>query len=489
MRLLDEGLSLGIKNISEIVILKTRDEMSDILFGLQYFLDEKRNTGLKSLLEMIRKDLTKGKSDKVGRKGMPAQTALALYILRKGTNKDYAALEWAFHNDKTFRELLGDSMFNPLPEYDETTIHQNLQKINNKTIRKINKTIVKMAIKEGFEKGGKIRGDSFVCQTNIHRPSENTLLLDCARVIIRLSIELSGLKLCEWQQHESLLKKIKANSHNIGKSRRSKSSKKEPRIKVLYRELFGRIKYLINKTFLDLKVAEAYMKMKQTADLPEKISRYDELSFVIILAEKIMDMANRRIFLNEKIENREKIFSIFELHTELINRGKFPVSIEFGHKIFLHQSESKFIIDYSVMEKGATDASVLNPSLVWIKENFKELIFNVGAYDKGFNSKPEDNELLKSLLKKVVISKRGKLTDEEKEIEHSKEFIKTRLWRAGIESLISSLSRGNGMALCPDKGLKNYQKHIGGCVAARNIQTLGGYLKQRELENERKMTA
>lgn len=479
MRTLENKRAIDAQKINEVFILNGRDEMSDILFGLQYYLDENKNPQINNLLEMIRKDLLQGKSRGAGRTGMTAEIAFALLVARNGKMADYAWLEWILYNDRTFRALLGDSAFNPLPSYDETTIHQNLQKISKETIREFDKALLKLAVREGFEKGGKLRGDSFVCETNIHRPSENTLLYDCARVIIRWSLKISGEKLCKWQQCESLLKKIKANSRSIGISRRSKNSKKEPRIKKLYRELFDKMKYLIKKTFLDSRVNKSFLNMQISAELPVNPTKYDELALIIVIANKIMDMAHRRVFLNEKIENKEKILSIFEIHTELIIRGKYPVSIEFGHKIFLHQSESKFIIDYSVMKKSATDESMLTPSLIWIKENFKELIFDTGSYDKGFNAK-EENVLLKSLLKNVVIAKRGKLTVEECEREHSADFIKIRLWRAGIESLISSLARGNGMALCPDKGLKNFEKFIGVCVLARNIQTFGAYLRQRE---------
>jgi len=89
-------------------------------------------------------------------------------------------------------------------------------------------------------------------------------------------------------------------------------------------------------------------------------------------------------------------------------------------------------------------------------------------------------KLLNIILNKIIIAKKGKLTKESKEREGTKMFKKNRMWRAGVEALISSLVRGNGLKLCPDKGLENYKKYVSGCILSRNLQNLGTILLAKE---------
>lgn len=229
---------------------------------------------------------------------------------------------------------------------------QNKKKLKGKTISAIDNAVIACSKKCGFERGGNLRGDSFVCKSNIHYPSESSILFDCGRVLV-----------------------------------------------------------LINES--------------------RKIS-------------------------------------------ETIIGRQFPVAIEFGRKIFLNQSESGFIVDWDIMKPGATDAEMIEPSIEKIKKNHS-LTFKCCSYDKGFHA-PENQKRPPKIFQTVVIPKKGKCNKEESEREHLRKFIRLGLWRAGIESLISSLVRGNGMGLRPDRGLENYRKYIAGCVLARNLQKFGEYL-------------
>ena len=215
-------------------------------------------------------------------------------------------------------------------------------------------------------------------------------------------------------------------------------------------------------------------------------TKYNKIAAAVIIAEKIIELATRRVICGEKIENNEKILSLFEPHAELINRGKYPVSIEFGHKIFVNQSESGFIVDCVIMYRDEHDSQMIEPSLERIKENHS-LEFKCAAYDKGFHT-PENQEKLPKIFKRIAIPKKGKRNAEELKREHSSSFVHLRLWRSGVESLISSLVRGNAMGECPDKGLKNYRKYVASCVLARNLQKLGEYLVD-EQDKKAKKTA
>jgi len=352
-----------------------------------------------------------------------------------------------------------------------------LNKIRVETIEKINEAVIEGAKGLGYEKGGKIRGDSFVCERNIHFPSESSLLWDCARIIIRNSQRVDKKIIGRQAKHH--LRQIKLVVRNIGIIRKSKGKNKEKRIKIAHRILILRMKKIIKKIKKYDKIREEILLIKNgSPDINS--SKTIVISSAVVIAEKIMELAQRRIFNEEDIPNNEKILSIFEKEVELINRGKYPISIEFGHKIFLHQSESGFIVDWAIMQRGAKDSEQIKPSIERIKNKYS-IVFDSGSYDKGFYT-PDNKENLTKLFKKemVVIPKKGKLNKEETEKESSKLFKKLRFFRARIESLISSLVRGNGMGLCPDKGMKKYKTYIASCILSRNLHTLGKYLLETE---------
>ncbi len=466
MRKLREEQKLGVKSIDEIKIMKSRHELSYVLRGLVRIYTEKPE-----IIELIENDLTRGKSNKKGREEMSGLTALCLLVIRNSKGANYAELEWMLHNDRTIREILGDSDFNPIKVYDEKTIHQNLNKITENTIKEIDKFTIGFAVKQGYEKSKKLRGDSFVCKSKIHFPSESSILWDCGRVIIKESQKIDETII--GRQYKHWLKRIKSINRNIGNLRKSKRKNKDAEIKRLHRELFSYINRLLEKINKKQSIKSEIENMKKKgADIIS--SKYSIISAAAIIAEKMMELGTRRIFLEEKIPNNEKILSLFEQHVELINRGKYPIAIEFGHKIFIQESRSGFIVDCEIMKKGEKDSEMIKPSIEKIK-NIHSLTFKKGAYDKGFHT-PENQEKLPEIFEEIVIPKKGKRNAEELKRETAPSFIRLRLWRSGIESLISCLIRGNGMGQCPDKGLKNYKKYVASCVLSRNLHKLGEYL-------------
>jgi IS5 family transposase len=470
---------LGTKEIKNIEIdFNSRYELMPVLEGLKYIY-----YNCEEILFLIMKDLTKGVSDKKGKKGMSAWRVLCFYVIRKSTAIDYANLEHMARYDEKVREILQVGTFEKFRP-NEKTINNNILKLSSETIDKINEILTKKNIEQGFETGKKIRGDSFVCKVNMHFPTDNGLIYDCGKTMIRLSelINESG-----WRKGKYWLKKLKKQTLKIGKIRKSslKKEKKKIVLAAAYNEMLKIINIIRSKSLSEKITGEYYYKLIEGKIKLENISpKYIDLIHLHLITNQVIDITYRRNIKNEVIKNSDKIFSIYEKHVELINRGKFPIAIEFGHRVMLNQGSSGLILNYKVMEKGETDEKVIKPLLKDLTENYG-LKIDVGSYDKGFYFK-NCYEDLSPFVNKIVIAKKGKPTKESKEREHDKHFIKNRLWRSGIESAISSLVRGNGLGLCPDKGYENYKKHIAGCVLARNLQTIGKILLEEKKKKLKK---
>jgi len=195
------------------------------------------------------------------------------------------------------------------------------------------------------------------------------------------------------------------------------------------------------------------------------------LSHYLPLVEKIIDQSYRRIIKGEKVPADEKLYSLFEAHTELIVRGKAGKPIEFGHKILIAQTGEKYIHHYNVMEKLIEDKELLVPAIEAHKGMFGQYP-DVLSADKGFYESMKQIHSLEEIIPVVSISKKGRRTQAEVERETTDEFIDGQRFRAGSEGSISVLKRAFKLGKCFFKGFKNYAASVGFAVLCHNLVLL-----------------
>ena len=188
-------------------------------------------------------------------------------------------------------------------------------------------------------------------------------------------------------------------------------------------------------------------------------------------AARVVDQARRRVLLGEEVPNDEKIFSIFEPHTELLIRGKAGKRIEFGHMVSIQQVGSKFISGYEVFEKKPADHTLLDAALKSHETLFGSLP-RVLAGDKGFWEDTKKMDALLEDIPVVSIGKKGRRTEEETAREHSIPFRLAQRFRAGIEGTIGFLKSFLGMWRCMNKGLDHFGCTVGATVFVHNLLLL-----------------
>jgi IS5 family transposase len=179
------------------------------------------------------------------------------------------------------------------------------------------------------------------------------------------------------------------------------------------------------------------------------------------------------------VPNSEKLFSIFEPHTELLIRGKAGKAIEFGHMVLLQEVEDKFITDYDVFLRRPTDASLVDPILRSHKATFGCLPQSFTA-DKGFYESMAKLRELEEMIPNLSIAKKGKRTTAERDREHHPVFRDLQRFRAGIEGTISALKRAFKMSRCLYRSFATYCSSIGSHVFAHKSATTrraGGLMK------------
>ena len=189
---------------------------------------------------------------------------------------------------------------------------------------------------------------------------------------------------------------------------------------------------------------------------------------------KVCDNARRRVLEGETLANDEKIFSIFEPHTELIKRGKQPNPTQFGHNTLVIEDAVGFVVAYRVLGKGVLDQDVVVPVMRELQERFGGKIKSA-SFDRSFHT-PKNQQDLAELVRTPCIASKGQEKGRQQQEEGTVAFRQARQRHSGIESAIGALQAGNGLKRCRDRSEPGYERYVGLGILGRNLQTLGKLL-------------
>jgi len=481
-KVIEEQMQIGQKDIGSIELdLNSRDEIPKLLMGLQYiYTTNELRTSVFNLLSTLTPPAIN--PDK-GRRGMDYWKILVLGTLRLCCNWDYDKLKQIADNHYTVRLMLGHSEFNFEERYPLQTLKDNVCLLTPEVLNDINRCVVNYSRKllvKGEQDTFHARCDSFVLETNVHYPTDINLLLDAMRKVISLiAVACAKQRIPDWRQSEHNSRKLKKLYQKAQRLKRSTSKNPEKKHKREQHIKDAHTAYLnMAASFLD-KAKVTIEKLRSTS-LSEML-RILEIEKYMDHAYRQIDQIHRRIIMGEQIPHDEKVFSIFEEHTEWISKGKAGVPQELGLKVCIIEDQYGFIINHRVMQNQSDD-QVCVPIIKETKEHFPNLIGC--SFDKGFYS-PENVNKLKPILQNVVLPKKGKLSRCEKETQLTDEFIQARKQHSAVESAINALEN-HGLDRCPDRGLDAFMRYTSLAMLARNIQILGNILQQKELKREQR---
>ncbi len=197
--------------------------------------------------------------------------------------------------------------------------------------------------------------------------------------------------------------------------------------------------------------------------------------------DRQIDQIRRRVIGGESIAHEEKVFSIFEQHTEWISKGKAGVPQELGLKVCILEDQYGFILHNRVMT-NETDEKAAVPMVEETKKKYAKYADLIScSFDKGFYS-PENKKRLRQFLELVILPKKGKLSKSNQLMEYSEEFVLGRRKHSGVESAINGLEN-HGLDRCLDHGLYGFKRYVSFAVLARNIETLGSVIRNQQLKS------
>ena len=409
---------------------------------------------------------------------------LVLGVLRLNCNWDYDKLKEIADNHKTVRLMLGHSEMDNGFRYALQTLKDNVSLFTAEILEKISEIVVKHGHQViGKQPDQKLNAscDSFVLETDVHYPTDINLLFDAMRKTIVLIMTLCDqLGLLGWRKGIDHVRKVKRLFRKAQQLKRSTSKNDAKKTKREQLIIAAHLAYL-NLALALVERAKGSLLSISSSDIVVTL-KIAEIKRYISHAERQMDQISRRVVEGETIAHNEKVFSIFEEHTEWISKGKAGVSQELGLKVCIVKDQFGFILHHRVMQ-NETDDQIAVPIIQETKDRFMDL--SRCSFDKGFHSKNNQSNL-REILDNVVLPRKGKLSAINREIENSEEFREARRKHSAVESSINALEN-HGLDRCHDHGIKGFKRYVGLAVLARNLQILGHFIQQKELKRVQRL--
>lgn len=477
---------LDCDSVSQVVLnLNCRDELIPVLRGLQqvYATPKVRN----AILKLVERDVSaKSRSDR-GRDGLSYWCILVLAAVRLGCDLNYDKLHDLAENHRALRSIM------EIGEFDEThfswkRIRDNVCLLQPATIEEISQLIVSQGHTLVPKAVQTMRADSFVVETNIHYPTDSSLIVDGIRKILELCEPLATSRgLSGWRQHAQLLKTVKSVARHIARIAAKKGPNYAERLKTEYAKLLkksGRVLGRAKELLATLKSDTPARRSDQNVS-DENVSELLELSTLetfLARTQQVREVAYRRVIKGEKVPNDEKLFSLFEPHTQLYIRGKAGEPMQFGRLVLVFEDGAGFLTQHRLLKRTESDRDVAVPETRRLQQRFNNQVEEL-SFDRGFHS-PENHEELAKLVKSPCLPKPGfqqaaaQLADQSAAASLTFRAAKQR--HPGIESAIGSLQSGNGQKRCRDRGELGLERYLALGILGRNLHTFGRLLIQRE---------
>ncbi len=415
------------------------------------------------LITLVHQDLVRGlKRPRTGREGLDAAQVLRAFVLQRIKAWDLRELRERIADGYTLRRFTTFDA-RPVPKHD--AFHRAFCRLTPATVRALNEAVVQAAIELGLEDGARLRVDTTVVETDIHWPTDSGLLWDAVRVLTRLGKRLG--------KHVPLARQGFADRTRRARRRMQELHRLSPAARAChqtrkYRELLGVTADVVAMACGAVAVARAAPPADPLA-AATVTALAAEIEHFCRLAERVMTQTRRRVLQGEQVPVHEKVFSIFEPHTDLIKRGKAQRPVEFGHKVFLAESGRGFITDYRILAGNPADEDHVAPSLRQHAATFGRAPALYAA-DRGFHTAATVDAVTAAGVRTECVPQRGGAkTAARTTHEKSRAFRQGQRFRAGIEGRISVLLRGRGMRRCSLEGRDRFEVFVGAAVLANNL--------------------
>ena len=415
---------------------------------------------------LVHEDLVRGLKDpRTGRRGnLTADQVVRVLLVKQMNGFSYEELAFHLADSKTYRAFCGIGFTDKVPK--SSILQRDIKKIRPETLEQINVLILGKAKDEGIEKGRQVRIDCTVVETNIHHPTDSSLLNDCVQVLARIM--------------DAAKEEFEVNFTFADHRRRAKkralgilnAKSQEKRLRP-YKDLLCVASLTV--AYAEKAATALPLARKKSGEpdiLGAALGTARELSHYVVLAKKVIDQTERRVVRKEQVPAQEKVVSIFEPHTDIIIKDQRATL--YGHKIVLTGGVSGLFTDLVVLDGNPAD-STLALNMVQRQEKIFDCVPLKAAFDGGFASKANLMQIKDLGVRDVAFRKKRGLDISEMA---KSTWVYKRLcdFRAGIEGMISFLKRCFGLRRCNRQGYESFKSYAWSSVISANLLLMARHM-------------
>lgn len=403
------------------------------------------------LIDWVKCDISNVCKNNAGREAITAETILRCAILMQTRQLTYEELEFSLIDSQSCQTFARLDKSKPLPK--KSALQGGISRISDVTWEVINLQLLDNAKIDKLEKGELLRIDSTVTDSNIHDPTDSSLLWDSVRTMIRLLENAEKLtdEPIPWVNHKLGAKR---KAHAIFNTKGQE--KKVP----LYKNLLN----FTYKTLGYIEIAEKIVRQHSVEPLMSEFWHSEWAQFKPLILN-VINQTERRVLQDESVPAAEKIFSIFEAHTDIIIKG--ARDIQYGHKLNLCSGKSGLILDVVIETGNPADTSRFLPMLERHKEHYGQVPRQCAA-DGGYASQENVAEAKSFGVEDVAFNKKRGIAIADM-AKSNWVYRKLKNFRAGIEANISTLKRAWGISRCAWKGWEHFNTYIWSSVVSYNL--------------------
>ena len=402
-----------------------------------------------------------------GRLQTPSEVVLRLLVLKHVRDWSYQTLEREVRANLVYRAF---SRIGGEKVPDAKTMGRLGQAIGGGVVAQLHRRVVELAVEKKVVRGRKMRVDTTVVETNIHYPTDSSLLGDGARVLTRLVQRIAaaagGLKTKVRDRMRSVRKKVVG----LAIAARRKGEAGEQQRKGLYKGLLRLTRQVVNQASRVAKEVGALPKKTQT-----KVQGWkQQLEVMKERTRQVIRQTQARIF-DGDTKHPDKLVSLFEVHTEIIRKGKASKPTEFGKMVKLQEAEQQIVTHYQVFEERPADSDLLVDAVKTHAEVLGRTPHLVAA-DAGFYSQANEKALEEQGVQRISIPNKNTKSEARRKLQKQRWFKNGQRWRTGCEGRISVLKRRHGLGRCLYRGLEGMQRWVGLGVIADNLINIGFHM-------------
>jgi IS5 family transposase len=444
------------------------EEVADLWEPWMRHADEALNDD--ELLEIIQDELSKRckKSKTRGRPAIPAEVILRMLLLKHMRDWSYEDVTREVRANLVYREFtrIGGGK---VP--DDKSMSRLSRQLGPEAIAKLHQRVVTIAQQKKVVQGRKLRVDTTVVETNIHYPTDSTLLNDGVRVLTRVMKKVTAVAGEVGAKLRDRTCSVKRRILDIARASRDKSEKGKQKLQSAYIKLMETTSRVVGQA------------RKFSAEIAGKIKRgprtvmkkaKQQLDEMIPRVQQVLRQTRQRIVVGDT-RPEGKIVSVFEPQTEVIRKGKAGKPTEFGKLVKIQEAENQIVTHYEVYDERPSDSALLTPSIERHIEQFGRAP-QMAAADAGFFSAANEAKAEELGVKWVAVPSQASKSEKRRKRQKMRWFKKAQKWRTGCEGRISVLKRRHGARRSRYKGTAGMRRFVGLGVIADNLINIGQFL-------------